>query len=300
MVQKKLFRTLLMVMAMTMCATVQADDMLSLQGNEERNPTYTISVNKVEYANPNEEKATVGNVVGKALDLIVAGQNTQQLKGYEQQVRAAIVRGISGTYRMNVIDGSFTEAERMQPRAYYVDAIINTLSTTRRVNYNEKTKISSVTYIGKIGVNLQFKSAKDDQVLFTRAFSVSEYDLSWYDTAEGAIDQAFVTLSRKIVRDIDTAFPLRANIIEGNAEKKDKQKEVYIDLGTNDGVYKGLHLAVIMEKKVGSKTAQKSIGKLKIISVDGPEVSLCKVQSGGREIKELLDKGETLIVQTTE
>ena len=92
-------------------------------------------------------------------------------------------------------------------------------------------------------------------------------------------------------------LPLYANIIEGVRDKKDKQKEVYIDLGEGTkGVAKGLHFGVYRSKVVAGKEARKLIGKLKISAVEGDDVSLCKVQSGGKDIKEAIDGGETILV----
>ncbi len=82
---------------------------------------------------------------------------------------------------------------------------------------------------------------------------------------------------------------------------KDKQKEVYTDLcKTNLGAYKGLKLAAYTVKTIAGKDAKTQVGKLKRESVQGEEISLCKIQSGGKEIKNVLDKGETIIVKSTE
>jgi hypothetical protein len=99
---------------------------------------------------------------------------------------------------------------------------------------------------------------------------------------------------------LDQCYPLRANIVEGAREKKDKQKEVYIDLGNHNGVYEGLHSGVYLEKQVAGKIAERQIGKLKIIEVQGPDISLCKVQSGGRDIKAAIDAGQNIVVKTME
>ena len=67
-----------------------------------------------------------------------------------------------------------------------------------------------------------------------------------------------------------------------------------------EGAYKGLHMGVYTVKLVAGKEAKKQIGKLKIEEVQGDDISLCKVQSGGKDIKVALDAGETLVIQTTD
>ena len=60
------------------------------------------------------------------------------------------------------------------------------------------------------------------------------------------------------------------------------------------------HMGVYTVKMVAGKEAKKQIGKLKIEDVQGDDISLCKVQSGGRDIKKALDDGETLVIETTD
>lgn len=95
---------------------------------------------------------------------------------------------------------------------------------------------------------------------------------------------------------LNRTLPLQANIIEGNAVKKDKQKTVYIDLGNREGAYPGIHFGVYTVKMVAGREARQQIGKLKIESVQGEDISLCKVQSGGKDIKKAIEAGEQLLV----
>ena len=46
------------------------------------------------------------------------------------------------------------------------------------------------------------------------------------------------------------------------------------------------------------KEAHTEVGKLKIEAVEGDEISRCKVQSGAKEIKTLLEAGENLVVKS--
>ena len=147
---------------------------------------------------------------------------------------------------------------------------------------------------------MQFKSAKTDEILASPTFNVTETDLSWIETEDGAMLKALDRLSYYVNRYCNRWLPLRANVLEGARDKKDKQKEVYIDLGSAEGAYKGLHMGVYTVKTVAGKEAKKQIGKLKIEDVQGDDISLCKVQSGGRDIKSALDNGETLVIETTD
>ena len=49
-------------------------------------------------------------------------------------------------------------------------------------------------------------------------------------------------------------------------------------------------------KKIGGREAKSQIGKLKIEAVEGDDISRCKLQSGGKDIKAALETGEILRV----
>lgn len=94
--------------------------------------------------------------------------------------------------------------------------------------------------------------------------------------------------------------PLQANVIQGGATKKEKQKEVYIDLGSSEGAYVGLHMDIFEIGMVAGRETRSEIGRLKIEEVQGDDISLCKVQSGAKDIKAALDAGKRLRVISTD
>ena len=118
--------------------------------------------------------------------------------------------------------------------------------------------------------------SKTDEILASPTFNVTETDLSWIETEDGAMLKALDRLSYYVNRYCNRWLSLRANVLEGARDKKDKQKEVYIDLGNAEGAYKGLHMGVYTVKTVAGKEAKKQIGKLKIEEVQGDGISLCK------------------------
>ena len=142
--------------------------------------------------------------------------------------------------------------------------------------------------------------ATNDFVINSQTFNVSDYDLSWVETTEGAINNALSVLSGQITRFYNRFFPLNAFIIERGNEKKDKQQEVYIDLGGQHGAYSGMHLTVYSVKTIAGRYARKELGKLKIKDVMGDDISLCKVTSGGKNIKAALDEEQTVVAVTTD
>ena len=267
------------------------------QGGGLRNMKVMIGMNNLSYNKP-EDKGTLA----KVLDALLTGEVSKDQSKYKDAVRAAIVKGLSQSHRIIAIDGHLSKDEVEQPNALYIDGTVSNLSTTSKTdNYEVDGKTRYRTYYkALIGVTLHIKDAKTDEVVASPAFNLSQWDVSWIETQEGAMMKALEKLSSTITDYCNKWLPLSANVLEGARDKKDKQKEVYIDLGAAEGAYEGLHMGVYTVKTIAGKEAKKQIGRLKIMEVLGDDISLCKVQVGGKDIKAALDAGETLIIQTTD
>jgi len=263
-----------------------------------RNGHATISINNLNYTQKEQKKKNAGSIIGAIADALITGQTTTQQDGYKDAVRAAVVKGFAQARRISAIDGLLSVDEVASGSAFYVDVTVSNISTTTKTELSaDKTKTKTY-HKGIIGLMIHIKDAQTDQVVNSPAFNVSETDVAWMETAEGALNKALFRLSSDITSYCNRWLPLSANIIEGTSNKKDKQKEVYIDLGSREGAAKGLHMAVYTTKTIAGKIAKHQIGKLKIETVEGDDISLCKVQSGGKDIKEAIDAGTSLLVTT--
>ena len=85
------------------------------------------------------------------------------------------------------------------------------------------------------------------------------------------------------------------NIVERGSEKKDKQKEVYIDAGSSTRTHEDMRFTVYVVGNVAGRETKKEIGRLKVNEVLGEDISLCKVQKGGKDIKAALDEGKQVV-----
>lgn len=275
---------------------------MGAQAQEVRNVVYTTGINELQYTKK-DTKPTAGKVIGEVLTAIATGETTQDMDKYVDAVQAAVVKGISQARRIKAIEGQLTPEEKDQPNTWYVDGTISSIASTSKIETwedKDKKKHSRTVYKGLIGLTLHFKNAQTDEILFSPSFNVTASDLSWMDSAAGAVNNAINSLSGRITHYLNVSLPLSANIIEGAREKKDKQKEVYIDLGAAEGAFKGLHFDVFTIKTVAGREARKKIGRLRVTDVEGDDISLCKVQSGGRDIKSAIDAGEQLLIITTD
>ncbi len=265
--------------------------------DDDRNAVFVASMNSLTYT-PKQESSKVGAVIGEIAAAVLSGTSSRQQPAYESAVRAAIVRGMSDSFRLRAVDGPLTEEEKNSPYAFYVDATVSNISSSTKTEtqtYEEKGEKKTRTrtyYRGEIGVTLLVKNAADDAVVGSPAFNISAYDSSWFETVEGAMNSALKTLSRDVCRYFDAMLPLTGALLELNG------KEAYIDLGFSHGIGKGQVLDVFSIREIAGKTARKQIAKLKVKSVEGDEISLCKVSAGAKDLQAAVAAGAEIVIVT--
>jgi len=268
-----------------------------VDAQENRNQTYNITLGNVQYAH-HDEKMSAGEAIGKVLTGLATGQVSVQATKYEGDVKNAIIKGLSGAYRFHYNDGLQT-GEHAEEGNIVADAIITNIQAKSNTQTWKDTKgkiQTSTYYTGIAEAMLTLKDAKTGEVITNTSFKGQGTTVSSFSTSDQAIRDALGKLSNRISVWLNQYKPLQANIIEGSSAKKDKQKEVYIDLGSSDGAFAGLHMGVFIVKTVAGREAKSQIGKLKIEAVEGDEISLCKVQSGGKDIKAAIEAGQQLQV----
>jgi hypothetical protein len=264
----------------------------------DRNRTYRITLGNVQYAHHNE-KMSAGDAVGKVLSGVLTGKTEVQATKYEEDVKNAIIKGLSSAHRYRYNNGLLQLGDVVEEGNLMVDAVItNIQAKSDSRTWKDKDGKSQITtsYKGIVEAMLTLKDAKTGEVVANPTFSGSGMGSSSYSDSDKAVRDAIGRLSNRITDWLNKYSPLQANIIEGAAAKKDKQKEVYIDLGSSEGAFEGLHMGVYTVKTVAGHEAKSQIGKLKIEAVEGDDISRCKVQSGGKDIKAALDAGEKLKV----
>ncbi|MBR6276210.1 MAG: hypothetical protein IKR31_04670 [Prevotella sp.] len=295
---KKILMTLAAVLCCAITVSAQEDGERQSSAQTDRNRTYRITLGNVQYAHHNE-KMSAGEAVGKVLTGVLTGQASVQATKYEEDVKNAIIKGLSGAHRYRYNDGLLQVGDIVEDGNFVADAIItNIQAKSSSHTWKDKDGKTQVTtnYTGVCEAMLTLKDAKTGEVIANPTFGGSGMSSSSYSDSDKAVRDAIGRLSNRITEWLNKFRPLQANIIEGSTAKKDKQKEVYIDLGSSEGAYEGLHMGVYIIKTVAGREAKSQIGKLKIEAVEGDDISRCKVQSGGKEIKAAIDAGEKLKV----
>lgn len=289
----------MMMLAAVFCCVVS---MWAQQPQENRNQRYNITLGTVQYVHHNEKMST-GDAVGKVLTGVLTGQTSVQATKYEADVKSAIVKGLSSAYRFRYDETPVLSGDDIKDGSLIVDAVITNIqsnSSTRTWKDKEDKTHVDTYYTGVAEAMLTVKDLKTGEVIATPTLSGRGAANSNFSTSDQAIRDAIGRLSGNIAGWLNKYKPLQANIIEGASAKKDKQKEVYIDLGSNEGAFAGLHMEVYVIRNISGREAKSQIGKLKVEAVEGEDISRCKVQSGGKEIKAAIDAGMQLRVITAD
>ena len=283
------------LMAAVLCCAISASAQDAQDG---KNRTYRITLGNVQYAH-HDEKLSTGETIGKVLSGVLTGKTEVQATKYEEDVKNAIIKGLSSAHRYRYNDGLLQLDDIVEEGNLVADAVItNIQAKSNSRTWKDKDGKTQVTtsYNGVVEAMLTLKDAKTGEIVANPTFSGSGMGSSSYSDSDKAIRDAINRLSNRITEWLNKYRPLQANIIEGAAAKTDKQKEVYIDLGSSDGAYAGLHMGVYIVKTIAGREAKSQIGKLKIEAVEGDDISRCKVQNGGKDIKAAIDAGEPLLV----
>ena len=261
---------------------------------QERNCIYSVKVNDLEYAVP-KQKQSAGAVIGTVLGAL-AGESSNSENAHRAPAVSAMVRtAFSDVRRLaSVTDGAEAQFEL---KGAITSIVCHTSSHTHEYK-DSKGKVRKElvnSYEASIGVTLILTDLASGQQ-WTNSFSANT---SWYEdpaSEADAFEKALRKLGGNVAKTYNRMFPLVAYIVEAGEVKKDKQKDVYIDLGQANGIYKGLHFEVSEVITIADRESRKRIGRLKVEETMGDDISRCKVEKGAKEIKTAIEEGKTLLV----
>ncbi|MBO7562619.1 MAG: hypothetical protein J6X91_00410 [Bacteroidales bacterium] len=270
----------------------------------DRNHCFDLYVGDIYYTPKSQDKKT-GSKVLDVIASVVTGEFQQEHDGYADAVRAEIVRGLSQAFRFNVRDRLFVPSSDNPEYALTIDGNIASITSTAKVfteeHKDKNGKVKKTTHEDYRAIILFTLTLKDlnGTIINSNTFSVesNEYSSSsWYSSRQNAIKKAMGYVSAYVARYYDEVYPLTADIIEVGSDRNNKQKEVYIDLGSAHGVYTDLTFGVYQLTEVGNRTSKHYLGRIRVKEIQGPDVSYCKVVSGGKDIKKCLDNNIPLLI----
>ena len=268
-----------------------------------QNEVYRVVLGNVKYVNSGSALTASNaiNVLGVVTGATNSGKVSKQAPRYENNVKVAIVKGLSGANRYRYYDGG-VELDNAVEGDLVVDAIISNINLESEIKTSGSgSKKKVVTdYNVLVEVMLTMRDAKTGEVLESQQFKGKGMGNSVYKTEEKTFEDAFNSLSKNIVSFLNHRLPLTSSILEVASADKNKVKEVYIDFGGRMGAVKGMHFDVFKVFEIAGREGRTKIGRVKISDVKGDDLSLCKVVSGAKDVKQAVDAGIRLIAVSTE
>lgn len=265
------------------------------------NPVYKVQLGDIIYQKPEtSKKVTVGKVLGVVADVVDGRVTDIHNEEYIPLAKNCVRTGLTHVRRLQVGDDLMEGEARYQVTGQITDIVASRkLKTYDRKDRDGREYKETKTYYGAVvTVALNFRNVQTGD-LTTSTFSgrCSEYSLA--KSADEAIRSALQQLAESIYEYYNDAYPIRANIIERGAEKKDKTKELYIDVGSRF-IGEDVHFGVYVVGQVAGRETRKQIGRIRVRETLGDDVSLCKVQRGGKDIKAAFDRGDAIVAISTD
>ncbi len=175
---------------------------------------------------------------------------------------------------------------------YIISGQITNLTTTRKETKDSDGKIK-ISYESKLMYSIKVIKVKDGTMVETKSYSES----ATADTESESV-ASVVSKSGKVKKFIETQFKVEGAIIEVSKENKGKAEEVYINIGSNNGIAKNARFKVFAVRQVAGRSVNKEIGEIAVEAVEGEDVSCCKVKKGGDLILKSMRDGETLVIKS--
>lgn len=172
--------------------------------------------------------------------------------------------------------------------------ILKMESVTR---YDDRRVMESLS--ARLEVKYRVINLKTNTLVKEFSTSSSGFKSGKNASLNAAMSDAFSSATHTIITNLNDLFPTYGTVIQLAETKNGNQaKAVYVDVGSNQGLTTSNHFYVYEMTSVAGRQMSNRIGKLKVTSVGGPDISLCKVQSGGDKIFSAMNAGRTLYVES--
>ena len=265
------------------------------------NPVYKVQIGEITYQKGEaSKKLTASKVLGVVADVVEGRVTDIHNEEYIPLAANCVKEGLTHVRRLQTVDDDETAGVK-----YLVTATLTDIAASRKVKtYDRKDSkgreyTETKTYYGAVvTAALTFKNLQSGEITTsTISGRCSEYSLA--KSADEAIRTALGALAENIYEYYNEAYPIRANIIERGREKKDKTKELYIDVGSRF-IGEDVHFDVFVIGQVAGRETRKHLGRIRVREILGDDISLCKVQKGGKDIKAAFDRGDAIVAISTD
>lgn len=239
---------------------------------------------------------------------------------YAEQVRNAVIECIMGTNRVNLIDvdsrpalqaekarresGELAAGDDMdrlkvmteEGANYLIDGIITSVA----VSPTQSSDGTKTYYQAVISYSLKIINPNDGKLV--NSINIKSggelLNMKLADSETEAMDDVAKLSAKKVRPFIESAFPIRGEVLEKGEVKGKDLKTIYISVGSLNGTKKGDKYNVKIVREVAGRKSSKTIGEIEITEVEGDDLSNAKIKKGAEEIASAIDGGQKLIVES--
>ena len=260
------------------------------------NPRYSVTVGELYYRAPEKKKPSVGTVLTTIADAAAGVVTDINNEAYVPMVRAEILSSINSVRRLIVVEDANVATDYVIYGEVTNITVNRKTETTKYKDKKGKERYNTeISYSANVSASLSLKEVATGVVIATNVFR-GEAFYSIFSSVDESIRYSIKRMCSDIARHYNAVFPIEAQIVERGKIDKEKQKEVYINVGFAIGVSKNDEFDVMTFGSIGGQETRKIIGRLKVKEVMGGDISLCKVNKGDKEIKAALDAGTNLVI----
>lgn len=254
-----------------------------------RNTLFNLYIGEVHYEHAEKTQSSL-NKVGSAMLDVLQGSTVKQLSDYVPAVGESMKRGTMNVPRLIVKEVG--DPQQVQEGDLLLTGAVTSIGTINSL------KDKSVPTDNKAFVELTvtLKDLAHNEIIGTRHFKRQVSATTLEPSAEKELPVAISALAADVHGFLRSMFPIYGEILEKGLEKKNKLKQVYINLGENFGLCEGQHFTVYKMGMVSGRETKSETGRVKVVEVQGEDISLCKVSKGGDAIKAALENGTKLIL----
>ncbi len=167
-----------------------------------------------------------------------------------------------------------------------------------------------VAYKVTISYGLRIVDVGNGKVVYSGEFSSSTGSMKdlfagvFRDSTSlgGALKAALNSTAKPLAAFIDQSFPITAKLVSvERVGRKGEVLEVLINAGPADGVAKKTRLQAFVRKEIDvdgeTITREQPVAELEVLRDEGPDLSVCKVRSGGGQLAASIERGATVHVK---
>lgn len=251
------------------------------------NPTIYVYPGEIRY-----EPKTTGQKVTNAVVAAVTNADIMiEDEGMVAPAMEALTTAASGALRLQMVMDKPTP-EQLEKRPYVeFSAVITGCNYTNRIRKYATEKLVTVTAF------IYLKDMKTSEIVASAKVS-GEAWAGDFTTIQKCQDYAIHDLIASARARMNDWYPLRGHMLEKGFEKgkKQKLKEIYIDLGSHHGLGRGYTVSVYTVKRIAGRIARRYIGRGTVAEVLGDDISSVTLKRGADLIKQAYENGAEIAV----